>query len=220
MERERPRRRRQRNRQQQQQQQQNENNNAQSIPGLGSTNQAGELVHNTAGNTVHGATNAAGKAVGGVLSKNNNSNNKDSDDSVDKKEEKNEQLRLRLDLNLDIEVQLKAKIHGDLTLGLLSVFPFPFLFDWWCGCWLVVGIDNYAIFLISTCLIVLYLTTFTISIEILRYASYVERNEIGFNYYAMAKYSGYIPATLNVQPKTKKKWPMLSSLLSSICPLP
>ena len=32
-----------------------------------------------------------------------------------------EQLRLRLDLNLDIEVQLKAKIHGDLTLGLLYV---------------------------------------------------------------------------------------------------
>ena len=31
----------------------------------------------------------------------------------------NEQLRLRLDLNLDIEIQLKAKIHGDLTLGLL-----------------------------------------------------------------------------------------------------
>jgi hypothetical protein len=30
-------------------------------------------------------------------------------------------LRLRLDLNLDIEVQLKAKIHGDLTLGLLYV---------------------------------------------------------------------------------------------------
>jgi hypothetical protein len=27
---------------------------------------------------------------------------------------------LRLDLNLDIEVQLKAKIHGDLTLGLLN----------------------------------------------------------------------------------------------------
>jgi hypothetical protein len=26
---------------------------------------------------------------------------------------------LRLELNLDIEVQLKAKIHGDLTLGLL-----------------------------------------------------------------------------------------------------
>jgi hypothetical protein len=29
-------------------------------------------------------------------------------------------LRLRLDINLDIEVQLKAKIHGDLTLGLLN----------------------------------------------------------------------------------------------------
>jgi hypothetical protein len=27
---------------------------------------------------------------------------------------------LRLELNLDIEIQLKAKIHGDLTLGLLN----------------------------------------------------------------------------------------------------
>jgi hypothetical protein len=25
-----------------------------------------------------------------------------------------------LELNLDIEIQLKAKIHGDLTLGLLN----------------------------------------------------------------------------------------------------
>ncbi|RAL13327.1 uncharacterized protein BO97DRAFT_477215 [Aspergillus homomorphus CBS 101889] len=29
-------------------------------------------------------------------------------------------LKLRLDLNLDIEVELKAKIHGDITLALLS----------------------------------------------------------------------------------------------------
>jgi hypothetical protein len=32
---------------------------------------------------------------------------------------------LRLDLNLDIEIQLKAKIHGDLTLGLLYVSSPP-----------------------------------------------------------------------------------------------
>ena len=38
----------------------------------------------------------------------------------EKDEGENEQLRLRLDLNLDIEVQLKAKIHGDLTIGLLN----------------------------------------------------------------------------------------------------
>jgi hypothetical protein len=44
----------------------------------------------------------------------------------DKEDGRDEQLRLRLDLNLDIEVQLKAKIHGDLTLGLLYVSLFPF----------------------------------------------------------------------------------------------
>lgn len=39
----------------------------------------------------------------------------------DKEEDggKGEQLRLRLEINLDIEIQLKAKIHGDLTIGLL-----------------------------------------------------------------------------------------------------
>lgn len=36
---------------------------------------------------------------------------------------KGEQLRLRLEINLDIEIQLKAKIHGDLTIGLLYVSP-------------------------------------------------------------------------------------------------
>lgn len=38
-------------------------------------------------------------------------------------EGKGEQLRLRLEINLDIEIQLKAKIHGDLTIGLLCVPP-------------------------------------------------------------------------------------------------
>lgn len=36
---------------------------------------------------------------------------------------KGEQLRLRLEINLDVEIQLKAKIHGDLTIGLLYVLP-------------------------------------------------------------------------------------------------
>ena len=36
-------------------------------------------------------------------------------------EGKGEQLRLRLEINLDVEIQLKAKIHGDLTIGLLCV---------------------------------------------------------------------------------------------------
>lgn len=36
---------------------------------------------------------------------------------------KSDTLRLRLDLNLDIEITLKAKIHGDLELALLYVFP-------------------------------------------------------------------------------------------------
>jgi hypothetical protein len=68
-------------------------------------------VQNTAGNALNGATGQAGKAVGGILG-----------GGEDKKEDdggRDEQLRLRLDLNLDIEVQLKAKIHGDLTIGLL-----------------------------------------------------------------------------------------------------
>ena len=40
---------------------------------------------------------------------------------------KGEQLRLRLEINLDVEIQLKAKIHGDLTIGLLYVSPSSFL---------------------------------------------------------------------------------------------
>jgi hypothetical protein len=71
-----------------------------------------DMVQNTAGKAVNGVTDSAGKALGGVLG----GGQKDEDGGKD------EQLRLRLDLNLDIEVQLKAKIHGDLTLGLLYVF--------------------------------------------------------------------------------------------------
>ena len=71
----------------------------------------GDLVQNTANNAVGGVTNTAGRAVGGVVG--------GEQKQVGGKKEKDEQLRLRLDLNLDVEVQLKAKIHGDLTLGLL-----------------------------------------------------------------------------------------------------
>ncbi|GES61521.1 hypothetical protein ATEIFO6365_0011018000 [Aspergillus terreus] len=82
------------------------------LGGLGGVNQAGDLVQNTAGNAVNGVTNTAGKAVGGLLGGNKGEEKEDGG--------RDEQLRLRLDLNLDIEVQLKAKIHGDLTLGLLN----------------------------------------------------------------------------------------------------
>ena len=53
-------------------------------------------------------------------------------------EGKGEQLRLRLEINLDIEIQLKAKIHGDLTIGLLCVFP-PIIILFACrGCILTI----------------------------------------------------------------------------------
>lgn len=41
---------------------------------------------------------------------------------------KSDTLKLRLDLNLEVEVTLKARIHGDLTLALLSVFSSSSLF--------------------------------------------------------------------------------------------
>ena len=81
------------------------------IGDVGNTvNNAGDLVQNTAGKAVGGLTDSAGKAVGGLLG-----GGQEKDDGGGR----DEQLRLRLDLNLDIEIQLKAKIHGDLTLGLL-----------------------------------------------------------------------------------------------------
>jgi hypothetical protein len=58
------------------------------------------------------------EALGGLLKNKGGGGEKE---EGEKDEGENEQLRLRLDLNLDIEVQLKAKIHGDLTLGLLYV---------------------------------------------------------------------------------------------------
>ena len=66
-------------------------------------------MQNTAGSAVNTVGDTAGKALGGLTG------GKKEDEGDGNKE----QLRLRLELNLDIEVQLKAKIHGDLTLGLL-----------------------------------------------------------------------------------------------------
>lgn len=72
---------------------------------------AGDLVNNTVGKTLSKPT----EALGGLLHSKGGEKEGGDDEGT------NEQLRLRLDLNLDIEVQLKAKIHGDLTLGLLLV---------------------------------------------------------------------------------------------------
>jgi hypothetical protein len=77
------------------------------LPGGELVGGATDMVQNTAGNAVNQVGNTAGKALGGLTG------GKKEDDG------EKEQLRLRLELNLDIEIQLKAKIHGDLTLGLL-----------------------------------------------------------------------------------------------------
>lgn len=80
---------------------------------------ASDAVDNTVGN-VGKAVGKPHEALGGLL------HSKGGNDEAEKKDDDggtDEQLRLRLDLNLDIEVQLKAKIHGDLTLGLLYVSP-------------------------------------------------------------------------------------------------
>ncbi|KIW12570.1 tRNA modification GTPase TrmE [Exophiala spinifera] len=74
---------------------------------------AGNLVNDTAGK----ALSKPHEALGGLLKSKGGKQGAEGE----KDEGENEQLRLRLDLNLDIEVQLKAKIHGDLTLGLLYV---------------------------------------------------------------------------------------------------
>ncbi|KAG6991311.1 hypothetical protein G7Y79_00053g087940 [Physcia stellaris] len=95
-----------------------------SLDEVGETvNGAGEMV----GQTVGGATDQAGQAVGGATDKvgktlggltgGGKKGGKEGEGEED--EGKGEQLRLRIELNLDIEIQLKAKIHGDLTIGLL-----------------------------------------------------------------------------------------------------
>lgn len=80
----------------------------------GVTDGVGGLVNDTAGK----ALSKPHEALGGLLS---NKKKGDKEEGEEEDPGTNEQLRLRLDLNLDIEVQLKAKIHGDLTLGLLYV---------------------------------------------------------------------------------------------------
>lgn len=83
----------------------------------GVTDAAQDLVSNTAGKVL----DKPHEALGGLLSNKKKKNKGEVAKGDDDDEGENEQLRLRLDLNLDIEVQLKAKIHGDLTLGLLYV---------------------------------------------------------------------------------------------------
>ena len=79
---------------------------------------AGDLVNDTAGKALSKPTEALGGLLG---NKKKGGQQQGGGEEEEKDEGENEQLRLRLDLNLDIEVQLKAKIHGDLTLGLLCV---------------------------------------------------------------------------------------------------
>ncbi|KAK4979484.1 hypothetical protein LTR28_004385 [Elasticomyces elasticus] len=82
------------------------------VPGGELVNGAGDAVQNAAGNAVNQVGDTAGKALGGLTGGQGGKGGEE--------ESKGEQLRLRLELNLDIEIQLKAKIHGDLTLGLLN----------------------------------------------------------------------------------------------------
>lgn len=84
----------------------------------GVTDGVGGLVNDTAGKALSKPT----EALGGLLSNKKKGGQKGEEGEGEEEDAgTNEQLRLRLDLNLDIEVQLKAKIHGDLTLGLLYV---------------------------------------------------------------------------------------------------
>ncbi|KXT14509.1 hypothetical protein AC579_9558 [Pseudocercospora musae] len=114
------RRQRQRNKKQQAQTQQSQKSGggplddiSEQLPGGELVNQAGDIVQGTAGNAVNQVGNTAGKALGGLTGGGKEGGGEDDGGS-------GEQLRLRLELNLDIEIQLKAKIHGDLTLGLLN----------------------------------------------------------------------------------------------------
>jgi hypothetical protein len=84
------------------------------------------MVQNTAGQAVDQVGNTAGNAIGGLTG--GGQGQKQGGGEEEEDGGKGEQLRLRLELNLDIEIQLKAKIHGDLTLGLLYVYLQPFSF--------------------------------------------------------------------------------------------
>ena len=114
-----------RNRQRQRTKQQTKNQGG--LGNIGEGLPGGELVSgvtDTVQNTVGGAVNQVGDTVGKTLGGITGGGQKREED------DNREQLRLRLELNLDIEVQLKAKIHGDLTLGLLYVSHFhPILLE-------------------------------------------------------------------------------------------
>jgi hypothetical protein len=97
------------------------------VPGGDAVGGAGEMVQNTAGQAVDQVGNTAGNALGG-LTGGGGQGQKQGGGEEEEDGGKGEQLRLRLELNLDIEIQLKAKIHGDLTLGLLYVYPRLFSF--------------------------------------------------------------------------------------------
>lgn len=95
---------------------------------LGAVDEVGETVNgvvdgvgDTVSNTAGKALSAPHEALGGLLHSKKGNQDVKGQDGEEKDEGENEQLRLRLDLNLEIEVQLKARIHGDLTLGLLYV---------------------------------------------------------------------------------------------------
>jgi hypothetical protein len=113
---------------QSQAQTQQEDNNAGGLP-LGAVDEVGETVNGVTDGTQDLVSNTTGKAVskphealGGLV---RNKGKKGQGQEVEEQDEdEDEQLRLRLDLNLDVEVQLKARIHGDLTLGLLYGLTF------------------------------------------------------------------------------------------------
>jgi len=124
-----PKRQRQRNRNKQQVQEQEQQGGGGGGGPLDAVDEVGETVDGVADGAQDLVQNTAGsalkkpqEALGGLLK--NKGGKKDAQkggEEEEKDEGENEQLRLRLDLNLDIEVQLKAKIHGDLTIGLLYV---------------------------------------------------------------------------------------------------
>ena len=67
-----------------------------------------------------GATDKVGKTLGGLTGGKGKKGKGEGEGEGEDDGGSDEQLRLRLEINLDVEIQLKAKIHGDLTLGLLN----------------------------------------------------------------------------------------------------
>lgn len=94
------------------------------LEGIDEVGETVDGVTDTVQDTAGKALSKPHEAIGGLLKGGKKGGKEGEKEEEDEGE--NEQLRLRLDLNLDIEVQLKAKIHGDLTLGLLYVVLSPF----------------------------------------------------------------------------------------------